>query len=79
MPPTLLTLGNLLLGVYLCAAVAWGGATIPLALYAPLLALAVLPNSARAQSLCDDPTNVRIDFGISKESTGFYLQFGEAF
>lgn len=27
----------------------------------------------------DDPTNVRIDFGISKESTGFYLQFGEAF
>jgi hypothetical protein len=27
----------------------------------------------------DDPTNVRIDFGLSKESTGFYLQFGEAF
>lgn len=27
----------------------------------------------------DDPTNLRIDFGISKESTGFYLQFGEAF
>lgn len=27
----------------------------------------------------DDPTNIRIDFGISKESTGFYLQFGEAF
>ena len=27
----------------------------------------------------DDPTNVRIDFGVSKESTGFYLQFGEAF
>lgn len=27
----------------------------------------------------DDPTNLRIDFGITKESTGFYLQFGEAF
>lgn len=27
----------------------------------------------------EDPTNLRIDFGISKESTGFYLQFGEAF
>ncbi|MEL7833480.1 BamA/TamA family outer membrane protein [Fodinibius sp. Rm-B-1B1-1] len=27
----------------------------------------------------DDPTNVRIDFGVSKESVGFYLQFGEAF
>ncbi len=27
----------------------------------------------------DDPANVRIDFGVSKESTGFYLQFGEAF
>lgn len=26
-----------------------------------------------------DPANVRIDFGFSKESTGFYLQFGEAF
>ena len=27
----------------------------------------------------NDPTNLRIDFGISKESTGFYMQFGEAF
>lgn len=27
----------------------------------------------------DDPTNLRIDFGFGKESTGFYLQFGEAF
>ncbi|SMO64362.1 hypothetical protein [Fodinibius sediminis] len=26
----------------------------------------------------DDPANVHIDFGISKESTGFYLQFDEA-
>jgi len=26
-----------------------------------------------------DPTNLRIDFGLSKESTGFYIQFGEAF
>ena len=26
-----------------------------------------------------DPANLRIDFGFSKESTGFYLQFGEAF
>lgn len=27
----------------------------------------------------EDPTNIRIDFGVSKESVGFYLQFGEAF
>lgn len=27
----------------------------------------------------DDPTNMRIDFGIGKETSGFYLQFGEAF
>ena len=26
-----------------------------------------------------DPTNLRVDFGIGKETTGFYLQFGEAF
>lgn len=27
----------------------------------------------------EDPTNLRIDFGFTKESTGFYIQFGEAF
>ena len=27
----------------------------------------------------DESKKVRIDFGISKESTGFYMQFGEAF
>lgn len=27
----------------------------------------------------EDPTNIRIDFGIGKETSGFYLQFGEAF
>jgi len=27
----------------------------------------------------DDTTNIRIDFGIGKDTAGFYLQFGEAF
>jgi hypothetical protein len=27
----------------------------------------------------DDQTNIRIDFGIGKDTAGFYLQFGEAF
>lgn len=27
----------------------------------------------------DDPTNLRIDFGIGRHTSGFYLQFGEAF
>lgn len=27
----------------------------------------------------DDPTNIRIDFGLGKDTSGFYLQFGEAF
>lgn len=27
----------------------------------------------------DDPTNLRLDFGISHGGTGFYVQFGEAF
>lgn len=26
-----------------------------------------------------DPTNIRIDYGIGKHTSGFYLQFGEAF
>lgn len=26
-----------------------------------------------------DPTNIRVDFGIGKNTSGFYLQFGEAF
>lgn len=27
----------------------------------------------------NDPTNIRIDYGIGKHTSGFYLQFGEAF
>lgn len=27
----------------------------------------------------DDPTNIRIDYGFGKHTSGFYLQFGEAF
>lgn len=27
----------------------------------------------------DDPTNIRIDYGVGRRSTGFYIQFGEAF
>jgi len=27
----------------------------------------------------DDPTNIRIDYGFGKNTSGFYLQFGEAF
>lgn len=27
----------------------------------------------------EDPTNIRIDYGIGKHTSGFYLQFGEAF
>lgn len=27
----------------------------------------------------DDPTNIRIDYGIGRHTSGFYLQFGEAF
>lgn len=27
----------------------------------------------------DDPTNIRIDYGVGRGSTGFYIQFGEAF
>jgi len=26
-----------------------------------------------------DPTNIRVDFGVGKNTSGFYLQFGEAF
>ena len=26
-----------------------------------------------------DPTNIRIDFGLGRETSGFYFQFGEAF
>lgn len=27
----------------------------------------------------DDPANIRIDYGVGRETTGFYIQFGEAF
>lgn len=27
----------------------------------------------------DDPTNIRIDYGIGRDTSGFYIQFGEAF
>jgi len=27
----------------------------------------------------DDPTNIRIDYGVGKGTSGFYIQFGEAF
>jgi len=27
----------------------------------------------------DDPTNIRIDFGLGRGTSGFYIQFGEAF
>lgn len=41
-PPTLLTLGNLLIGVCLCVAVAWGGASTPGTLFVSLFAVALL-------------------------------------
>jgi hypothetical protein len=27
----------------------------------------------------EDPTNIRIDYGVEKNTNGFYLQFGEVF
>jgi len=27
----------------------------------------------------DDPTNIRIDYGVGRGTSGFYIQFGEAF